>query len=146
MPPAIFSVTTVALEHPYRHLLSEFREITIPPTMRMEVHHDVTHQIQTTGPPVASKPRRMAPDKLRAVKQEFESMMELGICCPSKSSWASPLHCAPKKNGEWRFVGDYRSLNRVTVPDRYPVPHIHDLLNNFSGKRIFTTLDMVRAY
>lgn len=72
--------------------------------------------------------------------------MELGICRPSKSSWASPLHCVPKKNGEWRFVGDYRSLNRVTIPDRYPVPHIHDLLNNFLGKRIFTTLDMVRAY
>lgn len=53
---------------------------------------------------------------------------------------------SPKKNGEWRFVGDYRSLNRVTIPDRYPVPHIHDLLNNFLGKRIFTTLDMVRAY
>lgn len=146
MKPAIYGVTTVALNHPYRTLLSEFREITTPPTMRMEIRHDVTHHIQTTGPPVACKPRRMPPDKLRAAKQEFESMMELGICRPSKSCWASPLHCVPKKNGEWRFVGDYRSLNRVTVPDRYPVPHIHDLLNNFLGKRIFTTLDMVRAY
>lgn len=143
---AVYGVTTIALDHPFRDLLAEFREITAPSTMRSEVLHDVTHHIQTNGPPVACKPRRMPPDKLQAAKKEFETMMELGICRPSKSSWASPLHCVPKKNGEWRFVGDYRSLNRITVPDRYPVPHIHDLLNNFLGKKIFTTLDMVRAY
>lgn len=73
-------------------------------------------------------------------------MSELGICRPSSSSWASPLHCVQKKNGQWRFVGDYRGLNQVTVPDRYPVPHIHDLLNAFQGKSIFTTLDLERAY
>uniref|UniRef100_A0A1S4HDH2 Peptidase A2 domain-containing protein n=2 Tax=gambiae species complex TaxID=44542 RepID=A0A1S4HDH2_ANOGA len=143
---SVYGVTTIAKDHPFRDLLVEFREITAPPTMRTEVRHNVTHHIQTTGPPVASKPRRMPPDKLQAAKKEFETMMELGICRPSKSSWASPLHCVPKKNGQWRFVGDYRSLNRITVPDRYPVPHIHDLLNNFLGKNCFTTLDVVRAY
>lgn len=142
----VHSVTTIAADHPFRDLLVQFREITTPSTMRTEVQHKVTHHIQTNGPPVACKPRRMPPDKLQAAKKEFEIMMELGICRPSNSSWASPLHCVRKKNGQWRFVGDYRSLNRITVPDRYPVPHIHDLLNNFLGKKVFSTLDMVRAY
>lgn len=142
----VHGVTTIDANHPFRDLLTEYREITTPPTLRSEIQHNVTHHIQTKGPPVACKARRMAPDKLQAAKKEFEMMTEIGICRPSKSSWASPLHCVPKKNGEWRFVGDYRSLNRVTIPDRYPVPHIHDLLNNFLGKKVFTTLDMVRAY
>lgn len=142
----LHGVTMIDVGHPFRDLLVEYREITTPPTMRSEIKHNVTHHIQTKGPPVACKARRMAPDKLKAAKKEFEMMMEIGICRPSKSSWASPLHCVPKKNGEWRFVGDYRSLNRVTIPDRYPVPHIHDLLNSFLGKKFFTTLDMVRAY
>lgn len=142
----IHSVTVVALDHPFRKLLSEFKEVTLPTTMKTAVQHEVTHHIQTRGPPVASKCRRMAPDKVSAAKKEFQVMIDLGICRPSSSCWASPLHCVPKKNGEWRFVGDYRALNRATVPDRYPVPHIHDLLNAFQGKRVFTTLDLERAY
>lgn len=142
----VHSITVVALNHPFRELLTEFREVTLPTTIKTTIQHDVTHYIQTKGPPKASKCRRLAPDKLDAAKKEFQVMSELGICRPSSSSWASPLHCVLKKNGQWRFVGDYRALNQVTVPDRYPVPHIHDLLNAFQGKRIFTTLDLERAY
>lgn len=148
MTTDIHSITTVNLKqnHPFRDLLEEFREITLSATLQADIQHDVTHHIVTKGPPVASKVRRMHPDKLKAAKEEFALMSELGICRPSCSSWASPLHCVPKKDGQWRFVGDYRQLNQVTIPDRSPVPHVHDLLNSFKGKKIFTTLDLVRAY
>lgn len=144
--PAVFGVTTVDYHHPFRKLLEEFPELTRPSTMRMEVSHNVTHHIVTKGPPVASKARRLPPDKMKAAQQEFQLMMELGICRRSSSCWASPLHCVPKKSGQLRFVGDYRRLNHVTTPDKYPVPHVHDLLNSFHGKSIFTTLDLERAY
>lgn len=143
----IHTVTTVDSSHPFKDLLLEYREITLPSTMQRAVkERDVKHHILTKGPPVASKARRLAPDKLDAAKKEFQLMSELGMCRPSSSPWASPLHCVPKKNGQLRFVGDYRALNKVTVPDRYPVPHIHDLLNAFQGKSIFTTIDLERAY
>lgn len=142
----IHTITTVSCEHPFHELLKEYREITLPATMQAETQHDVTHHIVTKGPPAASKARRMHPDKLKAAKEEFALMTELGICRPSSSSWASPLHCVMKKNGQFRFVGDYRGLNKATVPDRYPVPHVHDLLNSLQGKKIFTTLDLERAY
>lgn len=131
IPTIIHGIKAVDLHHPFHDMLANFREILVPSS----IQHDVTHHIVTHGPPVASKARRMHPEKLKAAKEEFQAMCEMGICRPSSSSWASPLHCVPKKNGEWRFVGDYRRLNKATVPDRYPVPHVHDLLNRFEGKQ-----------
>ena len=65
---------------------------------------------------------------------------------PSKSSWASPLHVVPKKDGSLRPCGDYRALNARTVPDRYSPPHIQDFAQHLHDRRIFSKIDLVRAY
>lgn len=110
------------------------------------VKHNVTHFIQTTGPPVHARSRRLPPEKLIIIKKEFDHMLELGIIRPSCSSWSSPLHVVPKKGGDWRPVGDYRALNKVTIPDRYPIPHIQEFYSHIQNAKIFSKIDLVRAY
>ncbi|GFW42863.1 hypothetical protein TNCV_1212701 [Trichonephila clavipes] len=68
------------------------------------------------------------------------------ILRPSKSPWASPLHLVNKKDGSVRPCGDYRRLNAQTIPDRYPIPRIEDFHHILKRKRIFSKIDLFKAY
>ena len=71
----------------------------------------------------------------------------MGICRPSRSSVCSPLHMVPKKEqNDWRPCGDYRLLNCVTIPNRYLLPHIHNINIDLVNKKVFSKIDLVRAY
>lgn len=144
-PAAEGSIRTIDNKLPYHDLLAKYPDITRPNLKKLG-NSEVEHYIETNGPPIFTKARPIPPHKYNAAKQEFQLMMSEGICRPSNSPWASPLHMVLKKDGTYRSCGDYRRLNAVTTPDRYPIPRLHDFTHNLQTKKIFSKIDLQKAY
>lgn len=141
------SVKMYDVNNKYARILSDYDITQINPIQASPPQQNkVTHCIETKGSPVFSKPRRLTPEKHQAAKEEFEYLIKIGVCRPSKSPYASPLHVVKKSDISWRPCGDYRALNEQTILDRYPLPHIHDSAHGLHGKRIFSKIDLTRGY
>lgn len=132
-------------------LLSKYPILTSPlqlskPTK--STNSSVLHHIDTGNtPPIYFRPRPLTGEKLKSAQSEFQFLLNAGIIQRSKSPWASPLHLVPKKGPDkWRPCGDYRALNNSSVSDKYPVPHLRSLTMSLHGKKIFSKLDLKRAY
>jgi hypothetical protein len=51
-----------------------------------------------------------------------------------------------KKDGtQWMCV-DYRSLNEVTIKNKYPLPRIEDLFDQMKGASVFSKIDLRSGY
>ncbi|XP_057369629.1 uncharacterized protein K02A2.6-like [Daphnia carinata] len=63
------------------------------------------------------------------------------------SQWASPIVVVPKPSGDVRICGDYKpTLNPQLKVDIYPLPTPQDLFAKLSGGKVFTKLDLSKAY
>jgi hypothetical protein len=53
----------------------------------------------------------------------------VGYIHPSSSPWGAPVLFVQMKDGSQRTCVDYRSLNDVTIKNKYPLPRIEDLFD-----------------
>src|SRR6266545_2693692 len=61
---------------------------------------------------------------------------------PSKSPMASPVFFVKKKDGKLRLVQDYRTLNAMTIKNKYLLLLIPELIAKLRGAKYFTKLDV----
>jgi hypothetical protein len=50
------------------------------------------------------------------------------------------------KEGSWNMCPDFCALKKITIKDKFPIPIIDDLLDELSGTRFFTKLDVCSIY
>ncbi|XP_043276015.1 uncharacterized protein [Venturia canescens] len=120
-----------------------FREKYLEPERPEEPNVKAEFKLTLTNPQqFRFAPRRLSYAEKERVQEIVNKLLEKGIIRPSESEYASPIVLVKKKNGETRMCVDYRTLNKMTARDNYPLPLIEDQLDILQGKRYFTMLDL----
>jgi hypothetical protein len=69
--------------------------------------------------PISKQSYRMSIEELKELKKQLTELQEAGYIRPSSSPWGASVLFVQKKDGSQRMCVDYRSLNDVTVKNKY---------------------------
>jgi len=114
----------------------------IPPDREVEFGIDLLPGTQ----PIPIPPYRMAPTKLKELKEQLRDLLDKGFIRPSCSPWGAPMLFVKKKYGSLCLCVDYRQLNKVTMKNKYLLPHIDDFFDQLQGSQCFSKIDLRAGY
>jgi len=104
-------------------------------------------KINNEVPPKVQRQRPVPAPLESKLKEEIERMIKEDVIEEaSGASWVSPVHIVYKGDGEIRICIDLREANKAVIRERFPIPRIQDLLRQLSGAKMFSTLDLRKAY
>ena len=87
----------------------------------------------------------MSPSEMAEVCRQLDDYLAKGFIQPSTSPYGVPILFVQKKDGTLQICMDYRSLNKMTKKDFYPIPRIDNLLDCLTKVTIFSKIDLRRG-
>jgi hypothetical protein len=113
-------------------------------TPRPETIHSIP--LLPNAKPVYKRQRRLSPKEKEEVAKQLKYHIAKGLVQPSSSPWGAPILFTPKPDNTLRMCIDYRGLNAVTERDVFPLPRAEDLYAKVKGKKVFSSLDLLKGY
>jgi hypothetical protein len=96
-------------------------------------------------PPISKRPYRLPVNEFVEQKKQIAKLQAKGFIHPSSSPWGAPVLFVKKDGTQWIYV-DYRSLNEVTIKNKYPLLLIEDLFDQMKGASVFSKIDLRLGY
>jgi hypothetical protein len=96
--------------------------------------------------PIAKRSYRMGVNELVELKKQIRELLDKGYVRPSSSPWGALVLFVEKKDRIQRMCIDYRSLNEVTIKNKYPLPRIDDIFDQLKGACVFSKIDLRSGY
>ena len=132
-----------AVESLLTHFHHLFQNPSSLPPPRNIVHH-INLLPNTT--PINVRPYRYPQFQKSEIKKQVLELLSSSLIQPSMSPYSSLVLLVKKKDGTWRMCVDYRTLNSVTIRDRFPIPMIDELLDELGNAAWFSKLDLRQGF
>lgn len=128
-------------------LLAKFEDVfdwlgELPPKRSIEHHIHLKKGTNT----VNVRPYRYVYQQRGEMEKLVDEMLTSGVICPSNCPYSSLVLLVKKKEGSWRFCVDYRTLNNVSILDKFPIPVIEELFDELNGADMFSKIDFKAGY
>lgn len=97
----------------------------LPPPKDIEHHIHLKKRTYS----VNVRPYWYAHHQKEEMERLMDEMLQSGTIRPNNSPYFSSILLVKKKDESWRFCVDYKALNTVTIPDKFPILVIEELMN-----------------
>jgi len=89
----------------------------------------------------------LSEEELRTLREWLKEKERTGKIKCSTPPAGSPILFVPKPHGRGlRLCVDYQALNRITIPNRYPLPLMQELQDRVQGAQWFTKMDLKNGF
>jgi hypothetical protein len=102
---------------------------------RLPPFRNVDHKLEVVfgmAPPFKS-PYQFNKKELQELKNQLNNLMKWGYIRSSKSPYGLPILFVDKKDKKLHMCIDYRTLNKITMKNNYPLPQIDDIFDRLNG-------------
>jgi hypothetical protein len=108
--------------------------------LRRQVDHVIKVMLEVAPP--TKGPYQMSHEELKELKVQLEELLAKGYIKLNKSTYGAPVLFLHKKDGMLRMFVNYRTLNKVTMKNRYPLSRIDDLFDQLLEVKVFNRIDL----
>ncbi|MBW0512234.1 hypothetical protein O181_051949 [Austropuccinia psidii MF-1] len=111
---------------------------------------DIILNVEQPYPPLLRRPAYPPSPRAReALEVHIKELIDLGVLRKVGNNEQGEVTTPVIKawqNGKSRIKGDFRALRTYTIPDRYPIPRIHETLKQLSQANFITAIDALKGF